>query len=469
MHPLPSSRPSRLCLVLRVWPIIFLTFMLNGCGDPVVPEGVEPESPSETQGQQDAATSLAGLQLLVEEQCFNVDHCEVAPELPNAECICTLAGVDTEGGEPPWLPPPIWPTIPDAPGWPGPGDGGTPPGGTEPCDIYGYDPGCWEASLSCETGVTRGENASCTASVDPIGALEHVYTWYFEGEEISVEQSAGGLVTWSGTVVESGTVMADVRISGGHVRLLSYIEVEPRQGPGWEWSSGSGLHFAWDLAFPSGSESIGRICRQGVGCPPSETPNDPPYWVAQPAHPSDGDGFVLAEVTGNGPNRGAWYVASVSMDVRMSAALNPLWLNLAPEDLPASCALGNLTNRWYYNQLPSCGGGGPGWAGQFVDWAEGHEEMHFQKVVDYVGGSQEAHLPRFFETRVKMDSAQLGGDLQSMGAQRADCIQQQAATHEGFPGAPVDVWWWIADDWVPAYAVDGPWWEIDYVDAWCYP
>ena len=177
---------------------------------------------------------------------------------------------------------------------------------------------------------------------------------------------------------------------------------------------------------------------------------------------------MLAEVTDNGPNQGAWYVDSVSMDVRMSAALNPLWLETAPEDLPAICAPGNVASRWTYNHLPACGDGGSGWGAQFMDWAEDHEEMHFQKVVDYVGENEKAHLPRFVESEVRTNFAQLAGELQSQGEERADCIQQQAATHEGFPGAPVDVWWWIAGDWVPAYAVDGPWWEIVYVDAGCY-
>jgi hypothetical protein len=468
LGPDPSLRHR----VTPIFAIGFLMILLGGCADPVGPGGIEPEPPSETQAEDAPPKALAGVQLLVEEQCFNVDHCTLAPNMPNAECMCELAGVDTGGAPPPWLPPPIWPTIPDAPGWPGPGDGGTPPGGTEPCDIYGYEPGCWEASLTCTTGVTRGQTASCTASANPMGALEHVYTWYFEGEQLDVEQSAGGQVTWSGPVVESGTVMADVRISGGSVRLLSRIEVLPREGSAWAWAVGSGLDFDWNLTFPYWSDGKGRVCRPEAGCPPPHSDNDSTYWVTQPSHPSHGNGFELSQVSGNGPNQGAWYVSSVSMDVRMSAALNPLWLNTAPDDLPASCVAGD-TNRWAYNHIVGCGDGGPGWGGQFLDWAQGHEEAHFQSVVQHVGtqvGTQlRFNLPSYFENEVRMEFGELRDFLEEQGPFRAGCIQQVAATHVDFPGPPVDIWRWskLGSEWHVLKAADGPWWDELRVDMEC--
>ncbi len=179
---------------------------------------------------------------------------------------------------------------------------------------------------------------------------------------------------------------------------------------------------------------------------------------------------MLAEVTDNGPNQGAWYVESVSMDVRMSAALNPLWLETAPEDLLAICAPDHVASRWTYNHLPACGDGGSGWGDQFVDWAEDHEEMHFASVVQYVGLHPTLDLPRYFESHVRMDSAVLDAVLAAAGEERAECIQEVAATHANFPGAPVDVWWWVesSNQWQPRYAADGPWWNENLVDGECY-
>jgi hypothetical protein len=92
--------------------------------------------------------------------------------------------------------------------------------------------GLFEASLECDTGVTRGEYGGCTLTVSDESFLDEIIRWKFEAASLGLDSitSPHSGSTWDGNLVSSGTVTAFFRTTDGTEHDRSdHLYIEPRQ------------------------------------------------------------------------------------------------------------------------------------------------------------------------------------------------------------------------------------------------
>lgn len=387
--------------------------------------------------------------LLSDSTC--IPTCTIVEVDGEAGCMCAIEGiaVNVPGGPgdpgpyPPWPEPPGFPE--SDPGiWPVPPGGGTWPNLPEPgpgeCDPDGITNSCFfSAELTCPTDVARGTVGTCVLSVDPPSALETVYVWTFNGNPIHASSGVNS-TTWRGKLVQSGQVRVEFRALGRDEIIASAIKVNPRLG--WEWSAGDGITLEQGgMTWPSSYASIGAVCRPGALCPGGAI-------VDPSASFGHGNGYSRAQVP-DGPNTGAWFVASVATDLHMAALINPDYL-AGGSAYPATSA-----------DAIACGGSGSdtimvGFTAYneqcqnqsmlpFESWAWDHETEHMMNAVGYV-----AQTPRW-DPRVQLEdlvyptAAELDADATSRLKDLPDCVHRAAATHDQlgtFPGIPTTTWFW---------------------------
>jgi len=96
------------------------------------------------------------------------------------------------------------------------------------------DAGATEAAtlkLECTGSVTRGEVATCTASVDPASTSFTITGWTFtpSGAGLSeIVREGDAATTWSGTMATGGTVKVSATVAGATQEASAAIQVIPR-------------------------------------------------------------------------------------------------------------------------------------------------------------------------------------------------------------------------------------------------
>ncbi len=336
-----------------------------------------------------------------------------------------------------------WPNLPN----PGPGD----------CDPHGVTNSCfWEAKLECSTGITRGQTATCWFSIEPAAALDYISGWSFVGEDVNVTSSSTAL-TWLGPVVQSGEVRVDFRAGGRDAMILSYIHVLPRDDPNWTWLQGGSIQFTQGgVAYSSTTGALGVTCRQ-QGCG---------QWLVQPTTFSHNSGYTHAQVPAGGPNALAWYVASVTADIRMASALNP---EMLPGGIlrPQSCGAFPEINAWDFNHFSCGGGGGSGWGGAYLNWAWDHEARHAAQAAPYIAAVSRMDLPREAEPLASMSSQGLRTAIQDLGDEARVCVHAAVLEHNSHPGSTFSIWRWGTISQSFFEQEPGIWWSADPKPAQC--
>jgi hypothetical protein len=91
--------------------------------------------------------------------------------------------------------------------------------------------GLFEASLECDTGVTRGEYGGCTLSVNDASRLDEIIRWKFQPASLgldSITSSHSGM-EWEGTLATPGTVTVLFRTTDGAEHdPLDHLYIQPR-------------------------------------------------------------------------------------------------------------------------------------------------------------------------------------------------------------------------------------------------
>lgn len=178
--------------------------------------------------------------------------------------------------------------------------------------------GCAESyNLVCGSYV-RGGTGSCT--VHGIAASE-VNSWTFQGS--ATVTGAGSQLTWSGTVVEGGTVTASISPCGSTRNASATLTVTPRTG--------------WAVAMPAAQQ----VADGTNGLP------------TLPYPPTTEDGSLGQSTyagsfnwnygqAGGGPNAGYAWVISLSPSASFPYELNP--------------GITNSSDTFYQHQGPACSG-----------------------------------------------------------------------------------------------------------------
>jgi hypothetical protein len=189
--------------------------------------------------------------------------------------------------------------------------GGQPGGGTTPDPPDPHDPQDEniQVTLSCGTLVVRGSPTTC----DLVSSNPTVTTadWKFIAFDVSNLPEKSGGMSWSGTMVVSGTVVATWSHNGNLHTSSVAITVVPRS---WSWDSslskGQATGTGNDGCFQSGHLGLtfGSDCYAPLQRNKLLTP-----W-------GKSAGFVIGQ--GSGPNAGIFYVQSKSktMNLRWNVA-----------------------------------------------------------------------------------------------------------------------------------------------------
>ncbi len=398
------------------------------------------------------------------------ENCPVsnaACRMEDDKCLCTLEGVSSAPTPDPPTPPP--PSMPTPPGWaaePDPSGGGD-GGGGDGSDCHRFGNCGATVELGCDAGVMRGQVGGCELTVDPPATPLQIDRWWFAGAGAVVDGGSWTGMTWEGPLVRSGQVRVEGKAAGVEFQATSFIQVGPRTGSEWSWSLGSGITYAQGgVPFPSGSESIGRLCRADVGC--SVGGMSEPYWLMQPLEdPLSATGYTRTQVDQGGPNHGLWFVTSVSTDVQMASTINPDYLQGGTEH-PDSCAQSGLVSFWEFNQKAACSGGGPSWAVWWHDWVWGHEGEHALNVQTFVANHSQHVVPAALESAVASSWTGLHEQAKQLVEQAGECINAAAATHAGFSGPSFDIWDWVGSSFTLIHSGGQPgWWPSHPVPGEC--
>jgi hypothetical protein len=191
-------------------------------------------------------------------------------------------------------------------------------------------------ALSCTAAVTRGQQATCTASAVPATATLAVTAWRFVGGGITISPPPGDAqntaTSWAGRMVVSGSVTVSASVAGRPLTASATVTVNPR---GWRgaiaYPAVSGP-IATDsaLLYPPPMPAPGVVQHGVLGkftYPPvmatysdGSGPNEGWFYVDLPVFPSQpviyvnaglypGDPFYQAQTGGSG------YCAQADMDV----------------------------------------------------------------------------------------------------------------------------------------------------------
>lgn len=266
--------------------------------------------------------------------CPAVSECSTQLVGGQEECVCELEGinVETAGGYPP-PPPPAWPEFPGYT-WPDPEDVGgggfppPPPGGWS-CDPNGFTGNCnWRATLRCPSAIPRGSYGTCTFSIEPAEALDYISGWTFQGNNVTRSVSSTAY-SWSGVLVESGTVRVDFRAGGADAMVVTTLGVSPRSSGIWTQAYWHGrLEFLQGQGSQNCQLTSRPILAVGERLGWTGSLAEAANCVGQRIEPASTSGAVLA--TGSGPNEGAWYVQSASYFFKSTSQLHAGLFPAAP-------------------------------------------------------------------------------------------------------------------------------------------
>lgn len=352
------------------------------------------------------------------QECLAVAACSVRLIGGEEHCACDVEGIAVNVTRPdpysPPPPPPPPPDRPDPPGWTWPdpsqyGDGDPRLGQPEQCSSL--DPeSCtrWKVSLSCPTGIVRGQYGDCEFSIEPSGALAEISAWTFSGSGFTVQRETGvGSLTWGGTLVASGRVQVDFVAEGSVGKVVSEIKVVPRTDGKWNppyW--GSQITFVEGEGNPACDAYSRPVYRDEV-----RTPGARLGWAG--SWSSQRSGGCLGQqiqtenpaqtvAEGSGPNQGIWYVTDLTAYVKSTSMIHPGAMPNAPAyvltdtEQAAACraAMGLpagtpvAVNFYTFNQ--TCASV-PNWA-NFLPAAWNHERQHFLQVRDTLLNDPNNHV-----------------------------------------------------------------------------
>ena len=246
-----------------------------------------------------------------------------------------------------------------------------------------------ELTLKGPATVTRGEEATYTATVEPAG-LEPTFTWEFtdaEGDGPPISEDTGTTNTWSGQMVVSGIIEVTATVNGKSFTKEKTITVDKRS-----WS---------DTFPPLPTTNLGR---GPLPENPIAYPDLGKTGISSP--PVDVD-IMLVE---GGPNKGWMFVESIP---------TPTWLHHAFIN-PALSDTEHLfyrANAWYYGQR-----GYPNYMAQLKENAIIHEgvrvevnpktekpyESHISWARDYL---EENPINSWAESRVKYRNVNISQEV----------------------------------------------------------
>ncbi len=169
--------------------------------------------------------------------------------------------------------------------------------------------------------ITRGDDVTFTAIIEPSGLnLNPTFNWTFHDEYGEVTENTGSTNSWSGKMVESGTLEVEVTINDATFIETLTVNVNDR---------------AWETGI------IVNVDRTTWG---SERPNNREHPLGQTqtrwTHPDLGDpedthlDFHVDDVK-SGPNKDFWYVTDATVCSVVDIAINKHFF-MAEELLPQS-------------------------------------------------------------------------------------------------------------------------------------
>lgn len=369
-------------------------------------------------------------------QCLAVPSCTLRS---TGFCACDIEGVDVSaaGGESPEAPPQP-PAPPPGWTWPDPDTyqgGGYPPAAPgSPCDPSGFLNSCyWTATVTCPQGITRGSTGTCSFSINPSSALDYISGWRFQGAHTVYSPSGYYQSSWTGTIVESGTVTVEFVAQGSPGQATGPVTVVSRSSGIWTQSYWeSKLQFVQGQGSPACGParpiSGSRMGWTGSLAGASSC-------VGQRIEPTGGAGYTLASVP-SGPNQGLWYVANASFYFKSTSQLSAgvfssaqgYTLTNASQVALCQTALGlppgsTVTiNFWNFNNTCEQV---PGWGG-FISAAWDHEHEHFtqaETVLKQPGNNMYTAI----EGLVRPQDYQLGSAISATYSQ----VQNAASTAGG--------------------------------------
>jgi hypothetical protein len=233
----------------------------------------------------------------------------------------------------------------------------------------------FEASLECDTGVTRGESGGCTLSVNDASRLDEIIRWKFEAASLGLDSitSPHSGSTWDGNLVSSGTVTAFFRTTDGTEHDRSdHLYIEPRQ---WSWGSAD-----WNFlpgGIPGGQTyleqnepltsshaqsglTLGIWCRNRTCTGASFL--RPDYRNAETG------GYQTGQIDG-GPNDGLFFVTSASFGSDTGNAVHP---HIYASSGHMFANMASCTDRNWYNGNV-CNGISTSTLNELITGVENHE------------------------------------------------------------------------------------------------
>lgn len=184
--------------------------------------------------------------------------------------------------------------------------------------------GSFPADFTCvPTTVSFNQSVNCTLVLSGHAVADDTLAWNFKGDtllgNVTVDDTTS-IFSWTGNMITSGVVSVRVTVNGILYDRSASVTVSRRSG--WTWYSNvGGVHPGStgeiDSCFPGNGMSLDSLVglTATIDC---ATTGTGVLFKPTATQLSDGNGLVIDQVAGGGPNKGLWYISSatIGMDLR---------------------------------------------------------------------------------------------------------------------------------------------------------